>query len=240
MSRRRQPACESPLCRCAPVTSHDAATSRCRARPRRLFLPSIPPVFPTHTMDSPAFVAASPSVASATGRRGCATCACRPVAVPAARPRMAADPVEADAPPSPAAAPRQAPPPRDAAARQAARERRRKAPKPVSNATWANNFLSLVGFKGAGSIPGWDLRPVSLREAAADAGASTCTYCKGTGRTQCTFCMGLTATGADGKEIPCPGCAGETTVTCSTCFGSTKQIELKGQWWKTRIDTLYK
>lgn len=183
-------------------------------------------------MDFPGFVAASPAVASATGRRCARTCTCGPVA-PARPPRMAADPADADTA-------KQAPAPRDAASRAAARERRRNAPKPVSNATWANNFLSLVGRKGAGSIPGWDLRPVSLREAAADAKASTCTYCEGSGRTQCTFCMGLTATGPDGKVIPCPGCGGETTVTCSTCFGSAKQIELKGQWWKIGIDTLYK
>lgn len=187
-------------------------------------------------MESPAFVAASPSVACARGRRAVGVRSCRPVAF-GAPPRMAADPADAD---TAAAAPKQKPAPRDAASRAAARERRRNAPKPVSNATWANNFLSLVGFKGAGSIPGWDLRPVSLREAAADAEASTCTYCKGSGRTQCTFCMGLIATGPDGKTIPCPGCGGETTMTCSTCFGSTKQIELKGQWWKTGIDTLYK
>ncbi|GAB0490582.1 hypothetical protein MMPV_001819 [Pyropia vietnamensis] len=189
-------------------------------------------------MDTLTFVAASPAVACATGRRAAAACTCRPVA-PGAPPRMTAAPDAGTDTPA-TAAPQQKSSPPSAASRAAARERRRNAPKPVSNATWANNFLSFVGYKGAGSIPGWDLRPVSLRAAAADAEAETCTFCKGSGLTQCTFCMGLTSTGPDGKEIPCPGCEGKTTVTCSTCFGSTKQVELKGQWWKTGIDRLFK
>jgi len=184
------------------------------------------------TMDSPTFVPAPVGVASRSCRRAAAACTCRRVPVAPAAPRMADGRTDPNA---------DAPTPPDADARAAARELRKN--KPKSNASWANNFLSVVGVKGAGSIPGWDLRPVSLREASAGADtkeSSTCTYCKGTGRTRCTFCMGLTSMGPDGKPIPCPGCGGETTMTCSTCFGSTKQIELKGQWWKTGIDTLFK
>lgn len=92
-----------------------------------------------------------------------------------------------------------------------------------SSASWANVFLPEFGRKGPGSIPDWDLRPVSLRSK--EEGKS-CDSCKGTGVMTCTFCSGLTHVCADGSVKPCPACNGKTQVTCCNCFGTTKQIEM--------------
>mmetsp|Transcript_15512 Transcript_15512/g.31384 ORF Transcript_15512/g.31384 Transcript_15512/m.31384 type:complete len:147 (+) Transcript_15512:115-555(+) len=91
---------------------------------------------------------------------------------------------------------------------------------------FANDFLEMVGRKGSGSDPGWDLRPIAKQ----GKGESVCSLCRGTGKTRCTQCSGLTIV-KDGRKLPCPCCGGVSELVCSTCAGTGKQVSLVGEWW---------
>lgn len=93
-----------------------------------------------------------------------------------------------------------------------------------SSASWANEFHPQFGRKGPGSRPHWDLRPKSLRSV--DDGAGICDNCKGTGIMSCTICNGNVSYDENGCALTCGGCKNKFQVTCSTCFGSKKQVEL--------------
>lgn len=95
-----------------------------------------------------------------------------------------------------------------------------------STASWKNTYIEDFGTKGPGSRPDFDLRPMSLRTSnLTEEEAKTCAYCHGSGVRQCSFCEGIEFI-VNGKVSPCPACAGQSEVTCSTCFGTAKQIEL--------------
>lgn len=102
---------------------------------------------------------------------------------------------------------------------------RKKPQKTIhSSASWANEFLPEFGRKGPGSRPHWDLRPKSLRSD--DEGAGVCDNCKGTGVMDCSICSGLISYDENGTALMCGACKNKFQVTCSTCFGSKKQVEL--------------
>jgi hypothetical protein len=100
---------------------------------------------------------------------------------------------------------------------------------PKSSATWANEWLPEFPRKGAGSFIGWDLRPSMLK--GKDGGAGVCDMCRGTGGNVCTICNGHDFMGPNGKVV-CNGCKGKHTVECVTCYGSGKQLDIAGEWWK--------
>lgn len=93
-----------------------------------------------------------------------------------------------------------------------------------SNASWGNEFYPQFGRKGPGSRPHWDLRPKSLRSD--DEGAGVCDDCKGTGIMDCSLCNGAPSYDENGSVLICGACKNKFQVTCSTCFGSKKQVEL--------------
>jgi hypothetical protein len=99
---------------------------------------------------------------------------------------------------------------------------------PKSSATWANVWLPQFPRKGAGSVIGWDLRPSTLRE---EDRSGVCDLCRGTGSTVCTICNGNSFMGPSGP-VECKGCRGKVTVQCGTCYGSGKQVDIVGEWWK--------
>lgn len=103
-------------------------------------------------------------------------------------------------------------------------------PPPKSTATWANVWLPEFPRKGAGSIVGWDLRPGTLK--GEDEGKGVCGLCEGTGEgLPCSMCNGHDFMGPEGTVV-CNGCKGKHFVACSTCYGSGKQLDIVGDWWK--------
>lgn len=178
---------------------------------------------PALTMNRPAFAAPTPFARPAAGR------------TPSVCPRMVAEPKPAS--PKPANPPKAADPP--VAPRDEHDEKVKF--KPIrtvkSSASWAYTFVDTFGAKGPGSRPLWDLRPASHRNKGV-VETLPCDFCEGTGVQVCSFCEG-NPWYEDGKEVSCPACGGEHHVTCSTCFGTGKQIELTEGWWEKGVAALF-
>lgn len=101
---------------------------------------------------------------------------------------------------------------------------------PKSTASWANVWLPEFPRKGAGSVIGWDLRPSTLK--GDGEGKGVCDLCSGSGEgVLCTMCNGHDFMGPDGTVV-CNGCKGKHVMPCSTCYGSGKQLDIVGEWWK--------
>ncbi|KAK4535273.1 hypothetical protein CDCA_CDCA04G1298 [Cyanidium caldarium] len=106
-----------------------------------------------------------------------------------------------------------------------------------SQASWTNRFLSFFGRKGTGSRPRLDLRPPSLITGG-QSDWTTCTNCKGTGRSVCCICHGTPFYKTTGESITCPACKDSIHRTCVYCYGKGVIVDLKGEWWKVGMQKM--
>ncbi len=112
--------------------------------------------------------------------------------------------------------------------------------KVKSNASWKYQYVKEFKKKGTGSEIPYDLRPVSLRD------NDDCPMCEGTGLIECSLCFGYSHGDLRKPNGVCSVCnvkpvindEGRAMVTCGSCLGTGKAVELTDGWWDKGIEKM--